>query len=131
MSDYQTLSFEQSGPIAQIVLNRPDAANGMNDAMTRELAVVAALCDVPEVKAVVLTGAGRFFCAGGDLKAMAASPGARSSPGRRQLGEALGRLLLLAQHRIGAHELHPAREILARVELACGVDERLQFVVQV
>ena len=79
MSEYETLSFEPSGPIARIVLNRPDAANGMTDVMTRELAVVAALCDVPEVKAVVLTGAGRFFCAGGDLKAMAASP---LGPGR-------------------------------------------------
>ena len=73
MSEYQTLSFERTGPIARIVLNRPDAANGMNDVMTRELAAVAALCDVAAVKAVVLTGAGRFFCAGGDLKAMAAS----------------------------------------------------------
>ena len=73
MSEYQTLSFERSGPIARIVLDRPEAANGMNDVMTRELAAVAALCDVAEVKAVVLTGAGRFFCAGGDLKAMAAS----------------------------------------------------------
>ena len=74
VSDYQTLSFEQAGPIARIVLDRPDAANGMNDVMTAELAQVAARCDVAEVKAVVLTGAGRFFCAGGDLKAMAASP---------------------------------------------------------
>lgn len=74
MSEYQTLSFERSGPIARIVLNRPEAANGMNDVMTRELAAVAALCDVPEIKSVVLTGSGRFFCAGGDLRAMAASP---------------------------------------------------------
>ena len=70
MTEYQTLSFEQSGPIARIVLNRPDAANGMNDTMTRELAAVAALCDAAEAKVVVLTGPGRFFCAGGDLKAM-------------------------------------------------------------
>lgn len=74
MSEYQTLSFERTGPIARIVLNRPDAANGMNEVMTRELAAVAALCDVPEIKSVVLTGSGRFFCAGGDLRAMAASP---------------------------------------------------------
>ncbi len=71
---YETLDFEQSGPIARITLNRPEAANGMNDVMTRELAQVATACDSPETKVVVLTGAGRFFCAGGDLKAMAASP---------------------------------------------------------
>ena len=34
VSEYQTLTFEQAGPIARIVLNRPDAANGMNDVMT-------------------------------------------------------------------------------------------------
>ncbi|MCX2713727.1 enoyl-CoA hydratase/isomerase family protein [Mycolicibacterium sp. J2] len=74
MSEFETLTFTQSGPVASIVLNRPDAANGMNDAMTRELAVAAALCDSPSTKVVTLTGAGRFFCAGGDLKAMAAAP---------------------------------------------------------
>lgn len=79
VSEYETLSVEQAGPIVTVVLDRPDAANGMNDAMTRELAAVAQQCTAPEVKAVVLTGAGRFFCAGGDLKAMAASP---LGPGR-------------------------------------------------
>lgn len=74
VSDYQTLIFEQSGPVARIALNRPDAANGMNDVMTRELAAVARRCDGPATKAVVITGAGRFFCAGGDLKAVATSP---------------------------------------------------------
>ena len=71
---YQTLLFEQSGPITHITLNRPEAANGMNDALTRELADAATRADSEETKVVVLTGSGRFFCAGGDLKAMAASP---------------------------------------------------------
>ena len=61
VSEYETLSFEQSGPIVKIGLDRPEAANGMNDTMTRELAVVAQRCTAPEVKAVVLTGAGRFL----------------------------------------------------------------------
>jgi 2-(1,2-epoxy-1,2-dihydrophenyl)acetyl-CoA isomerase len=46
----------------------------MNDTMTRELAEAATRCDVPGTKVVLLTASGRFFCAGGDLKAMAASP---------------------------------------------------------
>ena len=77
MTDFETLKFAQSGAIASIVLNRPDAANGMNDTLTRELAVAAALCDTEATKVVTLTGAGKFFSAGGDLKAMAAA----SSPG--------------------------------------------------
>lgn len=71
---FETLLFDQSGPVTTITLNRPEAANGMNDTMTRELAEAAAQADTSETKVVVLTGAGRFFCAGGDLKAMAASP---------------------------------------------------------
>jgi 2-(1,2-epoxy-1,2-dihydrophenyl)acetyl-CoA isomerase len=76
MTDFETLTFAQSGPVTSIVLNRPDAANGMNDTLTRELAAAAALCDTAATKVVTITGAGRFFCAGGDLKAMAAAPDA-------------------------------------------------------
>jgi 2-(1,2-epoxy-1,2-dihydrophenyl)acetyl-CoA isomerase len=76
MPDFETLKFAQSGPVTSIVLNRPDAANGMNDTLTRELAVAAALCDTEATKVVTITGAGRFFCAGGDLKSIAAAPSA-------------------------------------------------------
>lgn len=71
---FETLQYQQSGPVVTITLNRPDAANGMNDTMMRELAEAAKRADATETKVVVLTGAGRFFCAGGDLRAMATSP---------------------------------------------------------
>src|SRR6185312_2837744 len=74
MTDYEAIVLEQSGPIARITLNRPDAANAMNDTMLRELADAARRCDNDATKVVVLTGAGRFFSAGGDLRAMASSP---------------------------------------------------------
>ncbi|MGB3480710.1 MAG: enoyl-CoA hydratase-related protein [Mycobacterium sp.] len=73
-TDFQTLQYVQSGAAVTITLNRPESANGMNDIMTRELAAAAEQADNEATKVVVLTGAGRFFCAGGDLKAMAASP---------------------------------------------------------
>jgi 2-(1,2-epoxy-1,2-dihydrophenyl)acetyl-CoA isomerase len=73
VTEYQTIKFAQSGPITRITLNRPDAANGMNDTMTRELADAATRCDTDATKVVVLTGLGRFFCAGGDLKSFAAA----------------------------------------------------------
>jgi 2-(1,2-epoxy-1,2-dihydrophenyl)acetyl-CoA isomerase len=76
MTDFETLKFATSGPITSIVLDRPDAANGMNDTLTCELAAAAELCQSEETKVVTLTGAGKFFCAGGDLKAMAAAPSA-------------------------------------------------------
>ena len=74
MTEYQTIVFEQAGAIARITLSRPDAANGMNDTMTRELADAARRCDTEATKVVVLTGEGRFFSAGGDLKSFASSP---------------------------------------------------------
>lgn len=80
MSAYETLAFEKTGAIARITLNRPKAANGFNAQMMKELADVAASCDADRsIKAVILTGSGRFFSAGGDLKGMADAGDARGA----------------------------------------------------
>ena len=72
MSDYTSLLFTINNGIARITLNRPDAANGMNMIMGRELMDVALRCDQDEnIRAVILTGSGNFFSAGGDLRAFA------------------------------------------------------------
>lgn len=59
--------------IGRIRLNRPEAANGMNSDLLKALndAVLQAHAD-PRVRVVVLTGQGKNFCAGGDVKAFAA-----------------------------------------------------------
>jgi 2-(1,2-epoxy-1,2-dihydrophenyl)acetyl-CoA isomerase len=71
--EFQNLRFELADRVATITLNRPDAANAIDLALGRELLHAAIRCDEdPNVRAVVLTGAGRMFCAGGDLKSFAA-----------------------------------------------------------
>lgn len=72
MRDYQTLLFEKNHGIARITLNRPEAANGMDMALGRELLSAALSCDQdPDIRVVIVTGTGNFFSAGGDLKAFA------------------------------------------------------------
>lgn len=70
---YSSLTFEVKAGVGQISLNRPDDGNAITLEMARELLEVALNCDEdPGVRAVVLTGVGPMFCAGGDLKAFAA-----------------------------------------------------------
>lgn len=58
--------------VLTLTLNRPEARNAMSDAMTGALARELARAELdPTVKCVVLTGAGKGFCAGGDVKGMA------------------------------------------------------------
>ena len=69
------LLYEFKGGVAHLTLNRPDAANAINLEMARELEEASLKCEEdPAVRAVVLTGAGKMFCGGGDLKAFAAQP---------------------------------------------------------
>lgn len=78
--DYETLKVEQGGGVARITLNRPGDANAMNPLMAKELSEVAVYCDTnPEVRAIMLTGTGPMFCAGGDLKGMAAEPNIKAT----------------------------------------------------
>ena len=71
---YETLILEsdQRG-VARITLNRPEAANAMNDTLLRELKEAFNACDRDDnIRVIVLTGAGSAFCAGGDLAWMLA-----------------------------------------------------------
>ena len=75
MADLHSLAFEVRGHLAHMTLNRPEAANAINFEMARELEEVALMCDQdPAIRAIMLTGAGRIFCGGGDLKSFAACP---------------------------------------------------------
>ena len=70
MADYEYIEYAP-GPdtaIARITLNRPDRLNALNDLMQVEIADAVAQADVDSgVRVVIITGAGRAFCAGGDL----------------------------------------------------------------
>jgi len=70
---YETIDFKADGLIARITLNRPDRLNSFTVQMHAELR--DALDNLGEARVVVLTGAGRGFCAGQDLNDRAVAPG--------------------------------------------------------
>lgn len=71
---YQTLLVDIVDNVATITINRPDAANAMSPLCAREFSQVANSLDSDtSVRAIVITGAGKMFCAGGDLSAFAAA----------------------------------------------------------
>ncbi len=84
MSDFTSIDYRTDGRIATITLNRPDRLNAIDQAMPGEIsqAVAAAEAD-PHVHVMVVTGAGRAFCAGYDLKEYAEAPG--TNPGVQEM----------------------------------------------
>jgi 2-(1,2-epoxy-1,2-dihydrophenyl)acetyl-CoA isomerase len=68
------LTIERVGAVAKITLNRPDAANALDLELGRALFDAATEVDQDaSIRCVVLTGAGKMFCAGGDIGTMASS----------------------------------------------------------
>ena len=69
------LTLRRAGALVHLQLNRPAALNALDLPLARALAdASAALVDDASVRAVVLSGAGRGFCAGGDVRLMRADP---------------------------------------------------------
>jgi 2-(1,2-epoxy-1,2-dihydrophenyl)acetyl-CoA isomerase len=69
---FKTLLFDVQEGVAHITLNRPEEANTINIELARELMWAIMQCDEdPLIRAVLFTGAGPIFCAGGDLKSFA------------------------------------------------------------
>lgn len=83
------LIVEQANGVATLTLNRPDSLNALTPALQFDLLkLVQSLANDDRVKCILLTGTGRGFCAGGDVKAMA-EPQVQSIP--EQVSDLLAR----------------------------------------
>lgn len=100
--DAAPLRIQARPGVVRVTLDRPAQGNALSLAMARELlaAVHAAEAD-PDVHVLTLTGAGRFFCGGGDVAAMgAASPAERPAVLRELAGAASEVALALVRSRL-------------------------------
>jgi 2-(1,2-epoxy-1,2-dihydrophenyl)acetyl-CoA isomerase len=87
--DYDKLKFEVRDGVAHLTLDRPEAANAIDLGLARELVEASKTCDSdPRIRAVLLSGAGRMFSAGGDLKSFAKA-GDRISDFVREVADTL------------------------------------------
>ena len=82
---YQNILFDLSGGIARLTLNRPERLNSFNPAMHAEVRAALAAVKTGGARVLVITGAGRGFCAGQDLNDRAVAPGG----GAPDLGESI------------------------------------------
>lgn len=84
--DYTTIILTKQSGVAMIKFNRPEVLNAFDHVMGKEIgSAVAEIRDDNEVRCVILTGAGRAFCAGGDIKGMLSGLSS-SSPDERRAG---------------------------------------------
>jgi enoyl-CoA hydratase len=114
-----TISIRLDGAVAEVSLNRPDRSNALNEAMWQELRTAMRWADATtEVRAVVLSGAGKNFCAGIDLAMLGgvAQAVAHVDPARSR--EKLRRLVLDLQDCLSSIE-QCRKPVLAAIQGAC------------
>ncbi len=90
--EYRDIIYETAGPIARITLNRPETLNAYTERMVQELIAVVDLARKDDaIRVLVITGAGRGFCSGGDVSGSSES---RS----RFAGHPMGHLLEMREN---------------------------------
>ena len=66
---YESILYEQKGPVVKITMNRPEVLNALSEQLVNEISAGLDQADRdPEVRAVILAGSGRSFCAGYDMR---------------------------------------------------------------
>ena len=93
---YKCLLYEMKDGIATLTLNRPERLNALGDTLRDDLldAITRSSVD-PDVRVMIVTGAGKGFCAGGDVKAMSeAKEGRRERPLLEKIAPSRDRTLL-------------------------------------
>lgn len=82
---YETLLLEKEGPIRILTLNRPERLNAINHQLSCELEeALGRIEEDEEARCIILTGAGRAFCAGADIKESMAGPAPKLLPIRKR-----------------------------------------------
>ena len=123
---FTTIKIELDGPVARLLLNRPDKANAMSEAMWQELPQAAAWINTQkQVRVVILAGSGKHFTAGIDLQVLASLSQKVTGPGcPARAREFLREWILGAQHTMTAIEQIRV-PVIAAITGACvgaGVD---------
>ena len=67
---FETVKYERDGDVSLITFNRPDALNALSLQLTRDIDAAIRRSVEDGARAIVLTGSGRAFCSGGDLREM-------------------------------------------------------------
>jgi 2-(1,2-epoxy-1,2-dihydrophenyl)acetyl-CoA isomerase len=121
---YETILFSVDGGIARLTLNRPDKLNSFNTQMHGEVRQALATLQDNGARVLVLTGAGRGFCAGQDLGDRAVAPGAQAV----DLGESIDKHykpLILALHNLPLPVIAAVNGVAAgagaNIALACDL----------
>lgn len=114
-----TLAVDFIEGVAEICLNRAERSNAMNEAMWQELRTAFSWADAtPEVRVVILRGAGRNFCAGIDLAMLGGVAAAVAHKDGARSREALRRLILDLQDCLSSIE-RCRKPVLAAIQGAC------------
>ena len=96
MSGFETLLYEKRGPVAHISLDRPEVLNAYNMQMRDDFSeALAAVRDDSDVRALLITGQGRAFCAGADLTEFGTAPSQTIARRVRWKRDVWGQLLSL------------------------------------
>src|SRR6478735_850765 len=117
------LLIEREGPVATLIMNRPQTKNALDPELLAALAAgLAGVADDPSVRAVVLTGAGDAFCSGADLKGALGDLDVGADLGPR-IGQfhALIRAIVHARKPVIAAVRGPAVGFGADLALACDL----------
>src|SRR3979409_2434351 len=121
---YDTILFSVDGGIARLTLNRPDKLNSFNTQMHGEVRHALDSLPTTAARVLILTGAGRGFCAGQDLGDRAVAPGSESV----DLGESIDKYykpLVLALHTLPMPVIAAVNGVAAgagaNIALACDL----------
>ncbi|PHV12373.1 crotonase/enoyl-CoA hydratase family protein [Chitinimonas sp. BJB300] len=116
---YTTLSITLENHVAQIILNRPDRANAMNEAMWRELKeAMHWLDEEPTARVAILSGNGANFCAGIDFSMLMAVQNHVQDECQGRQAEKLRRLIMSLQDSLSAIE-RCRKPVIAAIHGAC------------